>query len=401
MHRRSWRANFGAELRRLRKSWGLTQRELASKLHVDPSYLSRIETGKTPPPRDFLERLIQAVPMTIDEQRGLALFLEPTTTVTLPFLDPVRLAEAFEPLILLLTSVFSQRLLRQLLVDSKEKHLIGDWLVEQFGPDHLSLKNFRLILDSGTTAAFVAHQLAKLSTIPFDVCTNNLLAAMYLVGKCPLYFLGGRLDYEFGATLSTESLLQLNKLLREKTSQFVGVLASLAFSAEEGPYARARDLPREPLSEEPQLSDDDLWRLLGDLPFFGSRTRPWSRHEAWKALMLGRCKYLIVPVTSEKLLRPRLPMWCPPQGPLLAAPAGEGHPWQNRIQNQDFWTHVILTLPDDELKRKQVLNTARTMQSQNFTLVTSLFGQAEGQTQRERKFLTMLDINNGVPLTST
>ena len=43
---------FGARLRQLRKQVGLTQIELADKVNVDFSYLSKIESGAAPPPSE-------------------------------------------------------------------------------------------------------------------------------------------------------------------------------------------------------------------------------------------------------------------------------------------------------------------------------------------------------------
>ena len=41
---------FGIRLRELRNKSGMTQRELAQKVGVDFSYLSKIESGAVPPP---------------------------------------------------------------------------------------------------------------------------------------------------------------------------------------------------------------------------------------------------------------------------------------------------------------------------------------------------------------
>ncbi|TET67120.1 MAG: XRE family transcriptional regulator, partial [Dehalococcoidia bacterium] len=53
---------FGARLRELRILAGLTQRELAEKIGVDFSYLSKIENGVLPPPSEkVILRLAEAL----------------------------------------------------------------------------------------------------------------------------------------------------------------------------------------------------------------------------------------------------------------------------------------------------------------------------------------------------
>lgn len=43
---------FGELIRKRRKGMGLTQKELAKKVEIDFTYLSKIETGDLPPPSD-------------------------------------------------------------------------------------------------------------------------------------------------------------------------------------------------------------------------------------------------------------------------------------------------------------------------------------------------------------
>jgi len=43
---------FGDRLRELRKARGLTQKDLAEKVEIDFTYLSKIETGGAPPPAE-------------------------------------------------------------------------------------------------------------------------------------------------------------------------------------------------------------------------------------------------------------------------------------------------------------------------------------------------------------
>lgn len=52
---------FGGELRFFREQAGLTQGQLAARVHVSHDVISKIETGQRPPARDFPER-VDAVP---------------------------------------------------------------------------------------------------------------------------------------------------------------------------------------------------------------------------------------------------------------------------------------------------------------------------------------------------
>ena len=61
-------ATFGARLRELRKARGLTLKQLARRTRLHFSYISKIECGKTPPPREpALKRL--AVALGYDAER--------------------------------------------------------------------------------------------------------------------------------------------------------------------------------------------------------------------------------------------------------------------------------------------------------------------------------------------
>ena len=60
--------NFGARLRQLRKQAGMTQRELADRVNVDFSYLSKIEGGVVPPPSEkVISQLAEALHANKDE----------------------------------------------------------------------------------------------------------------------------------------------------------------------------------------------------------------------------------------------------------------------------------------------------------------------------------------------
>ena len=59
---------FGPRLRELRKQTGVTQRELAEKVNIDFSYLSKIESGVVPPPsQKVISQLAEALNADKDE----------------------------------------------------------------------------------------------------------------------------------------------------------------------------------------------------------------------------------------------------------------------------------------------------------------------------------------------
>ncbi|GAH12117.1 unnamed protein product, partial [marine sediment metagenome] len=65
--------SFGAQLRELRKSASLTLRELAEKVNVNFTYLSKIESGTLPPPSEkVIRHLAEALNFDKDELLALA-----------------------------------------------------------------------------------------------------------------------------------------------------------------------------------------------------------------------------------------------------------------------------------------------------------------------------------------
>jgi transcriptional regulator with XRE-family HTH domain len=58
---------FGARLRELRNSRGMTQAELATKAHVTASYVWRLESGGAAPGIDLVDRLAVALGTTAAE----------------------------------------------------------------------------------------------------------------------------------------------------------------------------------------------------------------------------------------------------------------------------------------------------------------------------------------------
>lgn len=59
---------FGQALKQLRRSKGLSQRELADRVGVDFSYISKIENDRMPPPAaDTIERICEVLDVSPDE----------------------------------------------------------------------------------------------------------------------------------------------------------------------------------------------------------------------------------------------------------------------------------------------------------------------------------------------
>jgi transcriptional regulator with XRE-family HTH domain len=69
---------FGFKVRQLRKNRGMSLREFAKKVEIDFSYLSKIETGKFPPPSDeTIKRIAQVLDFDVDKLFHLAKRLDP------------------------------------------------------------------------------------------------------------------------------------------------------------------------------------------------------------------------------------------------------------------------------------------------------------------------------------
>ena len=54
---------FGARLRELRKQAGMSLRELADRVGIDFTYLSKIENGAMPPPSEKVLSLLTGIPL--------------------------------------------------------------------------------------------------------------------------------------------------------------------------------------------------------------------------------------------------------------------------------------------------------------------------------------------------
>lgn len=65
--------SFGQTLRELRRSSGVSQRELAEKVEVDFSYISKMENDRMPPPSaDTIVRICEVLEIPPDELLSLS-----------------------------------------------------------------------------------------------------------------------------------------------------------------------------------------------------------------------------------------------------------------------------------------------------------------------------------------
>lgn len=62
---------FGQALRRWRRRRGLSQLELAAQAHTSPRHVSFLETGRSPPDRDIVLRLAEALDLPLRERNAL------------------------------------------------------------------------------------------------------------------------------------------------------------------------------------------------------------------------------------------------------------------------------------------------------------------------------------------
>jgi len=379
---------LGERLRSLRLARGLSQREVGDALGLDASYISRIETGKAPPPPGIIDRLKEVLHLSQDQYIALLKLLRepgPGTSIIGPLQIPTELLQVQT----LVSSLFSPRMTRQLIVDPEEKNALGYFLSAEIIEICDPSKQNPIFIDSGTTCAFIAYHLGI--TAPpglIDVFTSNILASLYLVDKARVYLLGGRLDHEFGATLGSETVEQtgtvlryLNQLPPEQTSRPIAILACLAFTPSAGPYARRRDLP-------------NFHRILPSKVPEAPAGR--SRHMDIKANLISLVPDLILPLSSEKLIRAELPAWQP-----IAAPIdSEGHKeWQARLAGKqpcNARTHIVLSLPAGGLARERVVQAVNSLLHDPvypFILVQTLFGRVEEVSGCSR-FLTVFDLQH-------
>jgi transcriptional regulator with XRE-family HTH domain len=378
------RRAFGQELRRIRLARGIKQQELAESLRVSPSFLSKIENGSVPPPRGFIDRLIEPLGLSIDEQIRLMNLLQGERETSLPpVLDPSRLFEAVQLFQGLFINAFGPRVQRQLSIDYREKLAIGHYLATALDEFVEEKKRVPIILDSGTTILFLAYSILTLGSTSsqWDIYTGNLLAALYLAQARNVYLIGGRLDREFGASLGSETIKQLRELVQElvtrgDTKKYLpplGILSCVGFSPSEGPFVRAKDLT--------ETGGPD------------SKEGP-SKHYQWKQIILESIPFVILLVTSDKLLRPDSPMWRATITPIES--------WHKRCEETRYKTQVILALPEDNRDRQAnvfMVWNALTAGKYQFQAVQTLFGKNEGFSGNNN-FITIVDTRTFCSLSS-
>lgn len=372
-------ADFGRLVRRLREREGLSQGELARLLEMDPSYLSRIERGKAKAPRNLVGRLlsVDSLSLTADDELELEMLSRTPRSIA----DPMRVLQAIDLTQSILSGAFGPRVLWQMGVDPQAKRAIARYLAAQLANTARAGCRHPLVLDSGTTVAFVAHALSegpgKIGA--WDFYTSNILASLYLVDSGQVYLLGGRLDSGFGATLGSETIRQTRTLLdklgteeRTTCAPTIGMLSCLAFDPMRGPYAR--------------LARTDTGKPLP------------SAHAELKAVFLETIPNLIVLVTPEKLLRPIDRHWATIISPIQN---GERDAWAARLERSDHLTHVVMTLGTKTVRHREiVLKTSALLTSGTppFRLTENLFDSDDAQ--EGNAFLTVLDETNAVALLS-
>lgn len=67
---------LGEYVRRLRKSRGWTQEQLAERANVDQTFVSQVETNKTRPSFEYMKRLADGLAVPVDELLGAAGLLD-------------------------------------------------------------------------------------------------------------------------------------------------------------------------------------------------------------------------------------------------------------------------------------------------------------------------------------
>lgn len=371
-----------------------SQRDLAEALGVDASYISRVETGRIAPPEGFADRVKGPLGLSQDEYMELVR-LSPSQGTIAGLADPVQIPASLLQIQALLASRFSPRLLQQFAVDPDEKNAVGHFLALEIVGQADPRKSNPVILDSGSANAFLAYHLSLIaSQALLDVFTPNLLAALYLLDRGTVYLLGGRVDQQFGATMGSESVDSLRSVCEylgglgeDRASRPIGVLASLAFTPADGPFARRVDLPT-----QARLS---LANLAGHQDRNGR-----SRHMEIKETMIGAVADLIVPLSSEKLIRSELPLW-----QTIAAPidSQDRSAWRARlagVKPKGARTHIVLALPVDVSDRERVLRAAAHLLADDvypFTLVQTLFGRLDGVPSSSR-LLTVFGMRHYRPL---
>ena len=379
--------SFGEALRSLRMHAPspMSQRDLASALGYDPSFLSRIETGRVHAPKDFFDRLdgVEELQLSTRDREQLLQLHSIAQAASRGLSEPGRRS----PFKGLLSDAFGPHLNQQASRDIEEKQTLAAYLAGQLERLGRS-RAISIILDSGSLMGFLSEELATLfrEDVQWEVHTGNLLAALLLSGSMPVHLLGGRIDSEFGATLSAESEDDLGRLIDRLTAEAIarpteaaaplGILSCAAFSAAEGPWS--------------SLHGSSMSFAVSD------------RHLHWKCTLTGRLPWLILPLNPEKLLRPGKPKW-KHIGPIQEA--GVSH-WKARLRRAAVQdgpvTHVVIALPEPHPfhRRQRILTEIatllRTGDTPSFDVTTELRIPATGDPGAN--LLTVLDSETRKPI---
>jgi transcriptional regulator with XRE-family HTH domain len=112
---------LGEKIKTLRKRQGLSQEELAERVEINSTHLSRLETGKYQPSIDVLKRLAEALEVSADHL--LSAEAEEPAEVHIrnkPLADRIRLIDSLEEsdqqaLIQVIDSMLTKHRMRELL----------------------------------------------------------------------------------------------------------------------------------------------------------------------------------------------------------------------------------------------------------------------------------------------
>jgi transcriptional regulator with XRE-family HTH domain len=113
--------DLGEKIKTLRKKLGLSQGELAAKVEINPTHLSRLETGRYQPSVELLKKLSDVFEVTTDSLLGAADEQAPEVKIqNRPLVDRIRLIETLDEadqqaLVQVIDSMLTKQKMRQLL----------------------------------------------------------------------------------------------------------------------------------------------------------------------------------------------------------------------------------------------------------------------------------------------
>lgn len=234
--------NLGQYIKKLRGDKGWAQATLVKKLEeigieITTPYISEIEKGKIPSNRVIrgLARVFAPSPADEEHLRKelLALawlereefppelrdaLIQGLQTPRVPL--PQSSVEIAQMLASLPRVVFAGRIIHRLGEHPVEKRRLARFIAEEVP------SQAKIFLESGTTLAFVAQELAERRR-EVNVFTNNVLAIVYLLPiVIPVEILGGCVNYEYGAILGEQAESRAEEIVKEgDVLTFLGVTA--------------------------------------------------------------------------------------------------------------------------------------------------------------------------------